>query len=142
MSSKKLSKKQQQFAGLMFVLAGLSIFFIGLGWGPLKLQDNEAPGWVVSIAGAIFTLAGVMILFGEKSEYNNLMAGVLIAMMGIVGAWVSIFGADENISGGFSFVSSETNFTFARILFGIGAIICYAISIHAFRLHFRNRRNN
>lgn len=138
-TSKKLSKQQQQVAGVVFVLAGVSIFLIGFGWGPVQLQENEAPGWVVSIAGAIFALAGVMILIGEKSKYNHVMAGILIALMGTVGAWVAIFGADENISGGFSFVSAETNFTFARILFGVGAILCFAISAHAFRLHFKNR---
>ena len=140
MSSKKLSKNQQVLAGVLFILAGISIFLIGLGWGPLELQENEAPGWVVSIAGAIFAFAGVMILIGEKTQYNNLLAGFLIAIMGTVGAWVALFGADENISGGYSFVSAGTNYSFARILFGVGAIICYAISIHAVRLHFKNRK--
>ncbi len=141
MSSKKLSKNQQVLAGVLFILAGISFFLMGLGWGPVELQENEAPGWVVSIAGAIFVLAGAMILIGENAKYNNLMAGILIVMMGTVGGWIALFGSSENMSGGFSFVSAETNFAFARILFGIGAIICYAISIHAFRQHFKNRNN-
>ena len=139
MSSKKLSKNQQVLAGVLFILAGISFFLMGLGWGPVELQEGEAPGWVVSLAGAIFAFAGVMILIGENAKYNNLMAGILIAMMGTVGGWVALFGSAENMSGGFSFVSAETNFTFARILFGIGAIICYSISIHAFRLHVKKR---
>lgn len=57
--SKKLSKNQQVLAGGLFILAGVSIFLIGLGWGPVQLQENEAPGWVVSIAGAIFALVGL-----------------------------------------------------------------------------------
>ena len=139
--SKKLSKNQQILAGGLFILAGVSIFLIGLGWGPVQLQENEAPGWVVSIAGAIFALVGVMILIGDNASYNNLMAGIFIAMMGTVGGWVSLFGDDENITGGFSFVSPEINYSFARILFGVGAVICYAISIHAFRLHIKQHKS-
>lgn len=140
-SSNKLTKKQQQLAGIAFMLIGISIFFIGLGVGPVQLQENEAPGWVVSIAGSVFALAGFMILFGEKSKSNNLMAGFLIALMGSIGAWASLFEADDNITDGFSLVSAEMNFTFARVLFGIGALICYATAFHAIRLHFNNREN-
>ncbi|NET33660.1 MAG: hypothetical protein F6K19_16815 [Cyanothece sp. SIO1E1] len=139
-TTKKLTKKQQQLVGLIFGIAGVCIFLIGIGLFPVELQPGDAPGWVVAICGAIFALAGVMIFIGDKS--NNFLAGVLIAMMGSVGGWVALFGDATNVSGGFSFVSEEMNFTLARIFFGIGALVCFAISVHAFRLHFRKRKSS
>lgn len=142
MATNQPSEKQKKLAGVAFILIGFFFVLLGLEVTPIELQESEAPGWVISIAGVIFSLAGLMILKGEQSKNINLYAGIMIALMGTVGAWVSLFGADENISGGFSFVSSETNYSFARILFGIGALICYATAIHAIKKHFRELKRD
>lgn len=142
MSSSQPTPKQKRIIGILAIVVGLFFALMGLGLSPIELQESEAPGWVVSISGLIFFLAGVMVLIGEKAKNINLYASILIGLMGTVGAWIALFGDDENISGGFSFVSAETNYMFARILFGLGAIICYAISAHAFRVHLRNRTND
>jgi hypothetical protein len=78
-----------------------------------------------------------MAYLGRRSRANELMAAMLLLLFGAVGAWVSLFSPSEGFSGGIPFVPYESNVTLARVMFGIGALICFALSIWAFRRFVR-----
>jgi hypothetical protein len=54
-------------------------------------------------------------------------------VFGVMGIWVSLFSSSEGFSGGLPFLSQDLNILIGRCLFGLGAIISFALSAWAFR---------
>lgn len=105
---------------------------LGLGLLPVDEAGLSAPLWVVAGAGFAFIIAGFMILFARHSRINDLLAGVLLLLFGTMGIWVSLFSSSEGFSGGLPFLSQELNILLGRWLFGLGALISFAMCGYAF----------
>lgn len=120
----------------------IGVFFVLMGAGiiPIELQENEAPAWIITVCGVIFCVAAALTLRGQGAKFNQLLSAVLIALMGTIGAWVALFGDSGQMSGGINLLSDAGNITLGRVVFGLGALVCYAIAIHAFRLHLKERK--
>ncbi len=119
--------------GLFCIALGCYPISIALGLLPVDEARVMAPMWVVAMAGIMFVIAGAMILIGDHSWANDLLAGVLCLLFGIMGTWVSLFSPSEGFSGGVPLLAGESNVTLGRWMFGIGALMCFAISAYAFR---------
>ncbi len=140
MTNTKLNDKQKILFGWIFILTGLPFILISLEIISVDESTVHAPLWVIGLCGCIFSLAGIMIVLGEHSKWNNLLAAILILSMGSVGAWVALFGASENFSGGIALLSDSANTSLARWMFGAGALICFIIALYAIRVHFRPKQ--
>lgn len=112
---------------------GVYISSIAFGWIHADADDIYVPMWVLFLIGVIFFLCGAIILNRHHSKLNSVLAAMLIVIMGGVGAWVAIFGADEGMSGGIPFIPSEYNYIIARIVFGAGALMSLFIAAYAVR---------
>ncbi len=114
---------------------------IAIGCYPIALAlgyvqaDGEplSPPWVIAGAGIAFVIAGFMILLAHHSTANDLLAGILLLIFGIMGVWVSLFSSDEGFSGGPPLLSDETNILLARWFFGLGSLVSFAMCGYAFR---------
>jgi len=119
--------------GLLCVVLGALPLSIALGFIPIVEGQVHAPMWVVALSGIIFVIAGCMIFLGSQSRANDFLAGVLCLLFGAVGTWVSLFSPSDGFSGGVPLLPNAANVTLARWLFGGGALICFALSVYAFR---------
>lgn len=126
--------------GLVCIALGCYPLSIALGFLPIDEAKMMAPMWVVAMSGVVFIIAGGMILLGNHSWANDLLAGILCLLFGVMGAWVSLFSASEGFSGGVPLLGHESNVTLARWMFGIGALISFAISAYAFRRAYQSSR--
>jgi len=126
--------------GLVCIALGCYPLSIALGFLPIDEAKMMAPMWVVAMSGIMFIIAGGMILLGNHSWANDLLAGILCLLFGVMGAWVSLFSASEGFSGGVPLLGHESNVTLARWMFGIGALISFAISAYAFRRAYQSSR--
>lgn len=122
--------------GWLFIVMGFAVMAFSLGLLPVDESMVGAPKWIVGIAGSIFAIAGLIMLLGEKSKINNLLAGCLLAGMGLIGGWVGLFGSDEGFSGGLPFLPDTVTISLARSVFGMGALICFLLAAYAFKLQF------
>lgn len=112
----------------------LGCYPIALGLGIVEADSGlAAPPWVVVSAGLAFIIAGSMILFAHNSRANDLFAGILLLLFCATGIWVAGFSSDQGFSGGLPFVSRETNIMIGRWLFGLGALISFAMAVYALR---------
>ncbi len=117
--------------GGFLVLEGLQITSFGE-------PTENTPYWVVTLAGVVFCIAGLALL-SEAAIWRDLCAAMITAAMGVLGAWVSLYGDDANMSGSFSFggnirvFSAIADVSVARIAFGIGALMCFGLSLYALR---------
>ena len=136
----QLNKKPPKAFSWLFIGSGIGIILISMGVIPIEESSLNAPLWIVGISGFVFLMAGVMILLGEKSPYINLLAAILIAAMGTIGGWVALFGAGSGFSGGAPFLSTDSNLSLARLMFGFGGIICFLIAGYALKQHFTKKR--
>lgn len=127
--------------GVACVALGLYPLSIALGLLPVDTADVMAPMWVVASSGIVFLIAGCMIFLANHSWANDLLAGSLCLLFGAIGAWVSLFGSSKGFSGGLGFLSEEANTSLGRWVFGLGALISFAISVYAFRRAYRSLRN-
>lgn len=139
MGNQDLTPEQKKWAGLLFEVTGLTFILMGTGIIPYEEAQGDAPGWILAVCGGVFFLAGILIHIGDKSEYQNLLAGFLVGLMGTIGAWVALFGASGNFSGGIALLSDSSNISLARWVFGAGALICFATAAYAISLHFRSK---
>ncbi len=123
------------------ILLGCYPIALGLGLMPAEEADLSAPLWVVAGAGLAFVIAGLMIIFARHARANNFLAGVFLLVFGLIGLWVSLFSSSDGFSGGAFFLSRESNITLGRWLFGFGSLICFSLSVYAFRLALRGSKN-
>jgi len=129
----------------MCIVLGILPMLIALGLIPVDEADVLAPMWVVALSGMVFLIGGCMIFLGDHSRANDLLAGVLCLVFGVVGTWVSLFSPGEGFSGGIPLLSTADNVILGRWVFGGGALICFVISAYAFRraiLSSRARHKN
>lgn len=127
----------------------VAIFCIALGGFLVLLAGGfiaddpgkrHAPDFVIALSGLSLVIAGCMVLVGRKSRFNDLLAGILCLSFGVIGAWVAFYAPSEGFSGGIPLVSSGTNIMIGRWVFGIGSLVCFAISGWAFKRFYRSTR--
>lgn len=134
------SRHTRWLVGLPCMALGLLPISVALGWVPVAATSLHAPMWILALCGGIFLIAGIMIVLGNPSRANDLLAGVICLLFGIVGAWIALLGPAEGFSGGLPVLSAAANTTLGRWVFGIGALMCFAIGAYAFRLAFQSSR--
>jgi len=128
-----LSRRARFAWGLVVIALGCYPIALGFGLLPTGEAGLSAPSWIVVAAGLVFVIAGFMILLARHTRANNLLAGILLLLFGVIGAWVSLFGSGDNMTGGLPFLPREVNAVLGRLLFGLGALLCFAMSVYAFR---------
>jgi hypothetical protein len=119
--------------GLGCIALGCYPIAISLGLIPIDESGATARPWVIAGAGFAFVIAGFMILLAGHSRINDLLAGVLLALLAFTGTWISLFGTGEGFAGGLPFLSRELNILVGRWVIGIGALINFALCVWAFR---------
>ncbi len=139
MNPSKPTPRQKVIFGWIFFLVGLPFIGISFGIVPIDESTVHAPMWVIGLCGLVFSLAGIMILLGEKSPINNFLGGLLVLSFALIGGWIALFGDSAQFSGGTPLLSDSINVTIARILFGSGSLMCFAIFAYAMKLQFRKK---
>ena len=137
MDARSPSGRARLVYGLGCIMLGCYPLALSLGFLPVDEAALNAPLWVVAGAGFVFVIAGFKILLAKHSRANDLLAGALLFLFGIMGAWVSLFGSSEGFSGGLPIVSSEANVLLGRWIFGLGSLVSFALSVYAFRRAIR-----
>jgi hypothetical protein len=130
---RSLSKRSRLAWGFGCIAIGCYPISIALGLFQIDDTASNAPHWVVAAAGIAFVIAGLMILLAQHSRANDFLAGILCFVFGAMGTWVSLFSSNDGFSGGLAILPNEQNIMLGRWLFGLGAVICFAISVYAFR---------
>jgi hypothetical protein len=120
---------QIRVAGSLCLLAGALIWGIAFGVVPAEPGSVHAPVWILSLAGGVFALAGLALVFRSHEIFVCVLGNLIILCFAGIGAWVSLFGPAAHFSGGVPFVSPEANVTIARVAFGCGALLCALILI-------------
>jgi hypothetical protein len=141
------SPRTTLLCGLLAVAMGLFLLLFGLGVVPMKPRAGDAPLWIASAAGIAFMLAGVSIAVGAihgVSETGELpkdtgwwmrlfyyaIGLVIAASLAIIGSWVAFGPGPRAFSGtGMFLFSPEANAMVGRIVFGLGAVLTWLITI-------------
>jgi hypothetical protein len=130
--------------GLLTVGIGLYFSLVGLGLLPIPggPRNLHAPLWVVLCCGLAFLLGGVALLLqragGASLETGELPPGApywvrlgqylvgvaIFACFALVASWIAFGPGERTFSG-----TVPTGATLGRIVFGIGAILCWLATI-------------
>ena len=129
--------KKPLIVSLVCVALGLFLLLIAVGVFPASEAQPQAPDSIIALCGVVFIIAGCMAYLGTRSRVNDLLAAILCLIFGIVGAWVSLFSSSDGFSGGIPFVSNDSNVAIARVVFGAGSLMCFAISAWALKRFLR-----
>ena len=129
---RSLSSRAKLLYGIGCLVLGCYPIAVALGFVPVDDAKLTAPRWVIAGAGLTFVVAGFTFLLADHSRANDFLAGVLLLLFGVLGAWVSVFSPEVGFSGGLPFLSQELNIVVGRWVFGFGALICLALSVYAF----------
>jgi hypothetical protein len=133
-NTRSLSGRARFVYGVFCILLGCYPIALALGIIPINQAGLTSPRSVIGGAGLAFVVAGFMILLAQHSRANNFLAGLLLLLFSAMGTWVALFSSDAGFSGGLPFLSAELNILIGRWVFGIGALICFALCVYAFRL--------
>jgi hypothetical protein len=145
--------------GGIFVAVGLPIVLIGSGMLPVNPRDVHAPLWVIGCVGLAFVAAGSSVAIGAASPTSTrdgslppdaplplrllqyALSLVVVAGLATVGSWVA-FGTGErkfksSISAfGVSHSGAGDEWT-GRVIFGVGAVLCWLFLILVARQGWR-----
>jgi len=134
----KASQKSILPVALLCIALGGFLILVACGLIEDDPSKRHAPDLIIALCGSVFLIAGIMILVGHHSRVNDLLAAILCMAFGIIGAWVAIYGASEGFSGGLPLLSDEANTSLARGVFGLGSLLCFAISGWALKRFYRS----
>jgi hypothetical protein len=105
--------------------------------GVLRLQTaNNTPVWVIGLAGVMFVIAGVMIFLRNYSRALDLLAAIVLASFTLITGWITFHASSEGFSGGIPFLPNDMNVSFARVMFGLGALLCFGGFLYAIKRFF------
>ncbi len=131
MTSRKTARDAHPAWGWLCIALGLFPLGIAFDLVPVDPNSVHAPPWVLALCGLVFISGGGLILLHRHRLLQHVFAGTITGSFGLVGLWVALFAPADGFSGGFFFVSDETNVTIARWIFGIGAVLALAIFANA-----------
>lgn len=125
------------WVGTAFMLSGLAVICVGTGAIPVDPASLRAPGWVISLCGAVLVLAGLM-AFVEivGDDFVDPLAVVFILSFATVAAWVAVGSGDGSFYGSVSLGPSEARGgvreLISRLVFGIAALTLVALAAGIF----------
>lgn len=102
--------------------------------------SNDTPTWVIGLVGVMFVIAGVMIFLRNYSRALDLFAAVLLGAFTLVAGWITFYSSSAGFSGGIPFLSGDTNVSLARIMFGLGTLMCFAGFLYALKRFFGSHK--
>ena len=137
---KKITGKQHISSAAICALIGLYLLLEGFQITSFGKPSGNTPYWVITLCGFIFITASLMIIFKSNNHWNDLGAFVICLVMGIISGWISIFADDTGMSGSM-WINEVTGLPINRIVFGLGAVICFLIAAYAINC-FRQKYNN
>ena len=133
MSAESTTLRKHRPWGVLLLAIAIFIAAVSVGIIPLDESTINVPRWVLMIVSGTFALASVLVFVGQDSRAGDLIAGIVLLSMALIGGWISIFGSTQNLAGGLVFLPIEANIVLARALFGVGAILTLGIFIYAIR---------
>jgi TRAP-type C4-dicarboxylate transport system permease small subunit len=101
---------------------------------------NDTPAWVVGLAGMAFVIAGIMIFLRNYSRALDLFAAVILASFTLIAGWITFHASSEGFSGGIPFLPNDMNVSLARIMFGLGGLLCFGGFLYALKRFFRSHK--
>jgi len=127
--------------GLYFMLVGLGV--LPVPGGPRNLHS---PLWIVLLIGLAVFLGGAAILIqviGRANANGELPSGApqwirvvqyligvaIFASFAMIGSWIAIGGDPRQFSSNIPFIGAATGASIARVMFGIGAMICWLATL-------------
>jgi len=121
------------FWGVFLISEGLQL----TRWGQ---ASAGTPQWVVTIAGVVILLAGLMMMIKDpRSKWKDLLAALFCALMGTIGGWIALCTDEAQISGSSQWFSELTGLPLGRIVFGFGALLCFAMMGYALQLFYHKQ---
>lgn len=139
--------------GGVFLLAGLLIFFVAVGWIEVDPAKIHAPRWVIGVCGGMFALTGVGVFYygvinglgrgsrGTREQTGDgfsvvawLVGLVISGGMALVAGWIAFGPGERDFSGsvgigGVRVGGSGGSETLGRWVFGIGAVLTGAFAL-------------
>jgi hypothetical protein len=106
---------------------------------PVKIA-NDTPVWVVGLVGVMFVIAGVMIFLRNYSRALDLFAAIILASFTLIAGWITFHASSEGFSGGIPFLPNDMNVSLARVMFGLGALLCFSGFLYALKRFFESHK--
>lgn len=101
---------------------------------------NDTPAWVLGLVGIVFVIAGVMIFLRNYSRALDLFAAIILASFTLIAGWITFHASSEGFSGGIPFLPYEMNVSLARVMFGLGALLCFSGFLYALKRFFGSHK--
>ena len=94
---------------------------------PIDEDLIHSPDWILVLCGLLFLSGGLAINASPKGTIATWSAGTLVISMTVISAWIAVFGASEQFSGDWPFISRGTNVIVSRIVFGCVSLLGLAM---------------
>jgi len=128
------TRKQRFILSALCVSIGVFLFLVASELIPgTTPQEGDAPNAIIALSGLVFVIGGCMILLGQESRTNDLLAAALCVVFGVVGGWIAVFAPSGGFYGGLPFLSPVANETLARVVFATGSVLCFGIAVWALK---------
>ena len=134
----KLDNKDIALALIAIACGGYALLAAS---GVLPVQPaNNTPLWIIGLVGVIFVIAGVMIFLRNYSRALDLFAAIILASFTLVTGWITFHASPEGFSGGVPFLPNKMNVSLARVMFGLGALLCFGGFLYALKRFFGSHK--
>jgi uncharacterized membrane protein len=117
--------------GIVALILGLFVTLIATGVIHSDDASFHAPRWMFALCGALFMIAGLVMLTAQYRTTRKILVVLLIATFFIVAVWVCLFTKPDTWSGGLPFLSRNANGLIAKTAVGFGAVLLLLMLVKA-----------
>ena len=125
----KLDRSDIALALIAIACGGFALL-VAAGVLPMETA-HDTPMWVIGLIGMMFVIAGIMIFLRNHSRALDFFAAIILASFTLITGWIAFFASPEGFSGGIPFLPRDMNVTLARVMFGLGSIMCFGGFLYA-----------
>ncbi len=133
-SDRRASHRAQTSMGVLLLLGGAALIALAAGWIPAAPEKFNAPRWVIGAAGAMFIVAGVLMLIPaeRRPALSAFLGATMASLFALVGGWVAFGPGPRRFGGALAsggvVLKAEVGEYFGSGVFGVGAVILSALA--------------
>ncbi len=126
----------EKLLGVLLVVGGTALGAAALGYVSVQgTALSQLPPSGLGIAAAAAALVGFLLLSRDHRTSDVLGAILLLAVAAGAG-WVTFYAPEGTLERALPFIPASVGDELARLLFGVGAVVCVGMAVMALRRLF------
>ena len=115
----------------------MSIVIFAISFELIPAIALSLPSIMQTALGLSFLFSGFLLIFKGRGMIVEGITATLLFCIGCIALWAGIYNSDRSILIGFPLFKYDQSLIFAKVIFYLGALVCWILCFQAFKRAMR-----